>query len=231
MVCHDPAGEVLVATGGSFYPNLDRAEAYAIVNHGGRHTTVRGFRRLGVDRADLRVGPINPRIVRGMRWWRYELEPNEWGISYQLDFRDTTRQVFREPQSDSAGGSSAGTTQRRHHRIRELRRGRGMGRGRRDAGSRSRRDRRGPAIATGASGAESADRPCPSAVVCTSACRATPSSRSRAGRCGATGSSTATATNAPACCGWAGRSGGSASSPTRTSSSRGSSTTRSTTGR
>ena len=33
MVCHDPAGEVLIATGGSFYPNLDRAEAYAIVNH------------------------------------------------------------------------------------------------------------------------------------------------------------------------------------------------------
>ena len=108
MVCHDPAGEVLVATGGSFYPNLDRAEAYAIVNVGGQHTTVRGFRRLGVDRADLRIGPIAPRIVRGMRWWRYALEPNEWGVSFQLDFRDTTRQVFREPRSDSAGGHPPG---------------------------------------------------------------------------------------------------------------------------
>ena len=52
MVCHDPAGEVLVATGGSFYPNLDRAEAFAIVSHGGRHVTVRGFRPLGVDPPD-----------------------------------------------------------------------------------------------------------------------------------------------------------------------------------
>lgn len=108
MVCHDPDGQVLVAAGGSFYPNLDRAEAYAIVNHQGRHTTVRGFRRLGADRADLRIGPIAPRIVQGMRWWRFVLEPNEWGTSFQLDFRDTTRQVFREPQSNSAAGNPPG---------------------------------------------------------------------------------------------------------------------------
>ncbi len=108
MVCHDPAGEVLVATGCSFYPNLDRAEAYAVVNHQGRHTTVRGFRALGVDRADLRIGPIAPRIIRGMRWWRYILEPNEWGVSFQIDFHDTTRQTFREPLSNLAGGSPPG---------------------------------------------------------------------------------------------------------------------------
>jgi hypothetical protein len=108
MECSDPAGEVLVATGGTFYPNLDRAEAFAIVNVGGVHTTVRGFRRLGADRADLRIGPIAPRIVQGLRWWRFELEPNEWGISYAIDFRDTTRQMFREPLSNSAGGTPPG---------------------------------------------------------------------------------------------------------------------------
>ena len=97
-----------MAAGGSFYPNLDRAEAYAIVNHNGRHTTVRGFRRLGVDRADMQIGPIAPRVVQGMRWWRFELEPNEWGISYCLDFRDTTRQTFREPISNSATGTPPG---------------------------------------------------------------------------------------------------------------------------
>ena len=30
-VFHDEAGDLLIATGGSFYPNLDTAEAYAIV--------------------------------------------------------------------------------------------------------------------------------------------------------------------------------------------------------
>jgi hypothetical protein len=108
MVSHDAAADVLIATGGSFYPNLDRAEAYAIVNLRGRHIAVRSFRSIGADRTDLRVGPIAPVIVRGLREWRYVLEPNEWGISYELTFTDTTRQVFREPLSDSARGVPPG---------------------------------------------------------------------------------------------------------------------------
>jgi len=97
MVCHDDSGEILVATGCSFYPNLNRAEAYAIVNHKGIHRTVRAFRPLGADRMDLRMGPIAPQIIEGMRRWRFVLEPNEWDISFDINFRDTTRQTFREP--------------------------------------------------------------------------------------------------------------------------------------
>lgn len=108
MLCHDPAGEVLVAAGGSFYPNLDRAEAYAIVVTGGQHTSVRGFRRLGADRADLRVGPINPQIIRGLRQWRFLVEDNPYGIAFDLDFRDTTRQTFRDPLSSVGRGVPPG---------------------------------------------------------------------------------------------------------------------------
>jgi hypothetical protein len=108
MVCHDQAGEVLVAVGGSFYPNLDRAEAYAIVTHGGKHATVRAFRRLGVDRSDLRVGPIAPEIIRGLRHWRFVLEDNDLGIAFEIDFEDTTRQVFREPLSRLSTGVPPG---------------------------------------------------------------------------------------------------------------------------
>ncbi|MFT7599208.1 MAG: hypothetical protein ACI8TP_002137 [Acidimicrobiales bacterium] len=97
MVAHDVESSVLVATGCSFYPNLDRAEAYAIVNHNGIHRTVRAFRPLGVDRMDMRFGPIAPEVIQGLRQWRFVLEPNEWGVSFDLDFSDTTRQVFREP--------------------------------------------------------------------------------------------------------------------------------------
>lgn len=108
MVCHDTEGHVMVATGGSFYPNLDRAEAYAIVVSADRHVTVRSFRPLGVDRADMRVGPIHPTVVRGLREWRFRLEPNEFGISFDIDFADTTRQVFRDPLSDVAHGVPPG---------------------------------------------------------------------------------------------------------------------------
>ena len=108
MVCHDPSGEVLVATGGSFYPNLDRAEAFAIVTTGGQQHAVRAFRPLGVDRADLRLGPIEPTVVRGLRQWRFTLGPNDWGVSFDIDFVDTTRQVFREAISDVSHGTPPG---------------------------------------------------------------------------------------------------------------------------
>ncbi|MGY9075468.1 MAG: hypothetical protein ACKVHU_21255 [Acidimicrobiales bacterium] len=97
MVAHDVESSLLVATGCSFYPNLDRAEAYAIVNHNGIQRTVRAFRPLGVDRMDMRFGPIAPEVIQGLRQWRFVLEPNEWGVSFDLDFVDTTRQTFREP--------------------------------------------------------------------------------------------------------------------------------------
>ena len=108
MVCHDEDGETLIAVGGSFYPNLDRAEAYAIVSRGGRHTTVRAFRSLGGDRSDIRVGPVAPEIVRGLRHVRFVLEENDFGIGFEVDFHDTTRQVFREPLSTLSAGSPRG---------------------------------------------------------------------------------------------------------------------------
>lgn len=108
MVCYDPSGDVMVATGGSIYPNLDRAEAFAVVNYRGTHTAVRSFRRLGADRANLRVGPIAPSIIRGLREWHYELEENDWGVSFAITFIDTTRQIFREPISNSAIGTPPG---------------------------------------------------------------------------------------------------------------------------
>ncbi|MCU1401523.1 MAG: hypothetical protein JWN62_4632 [Acidimicrobiales bacterium] len=108
MVCHDLDADLVIATGSTFYPNLDLAEAYAIVNRGGRHTTVRAFRRLGVDRMDMRLGPIAPKIVQGMRHWNFVLDENEWGTSFDLHFRDTTRQVFREPSGGITDGFPVG---------------------------------------------------------------------------------------------------------------------------
>lgn len=95
-VFHDATGDLLVATGLSFYPNLDTAEAYAIVNHCGDHRSVRAFRRLGGDRMDLRIGPLHPTIVEGLREWRFELDDNAWGITFDVTFRDTMRGMFRE---------------------------------------------------------------------------------------------------------------------------------------
>lgn len=108
MVAHDDAGEALIATGGSFYPNLDTAEAWAIVNVGGQHRSVRAFRRLGADRMDMAIGPIRPTIVRGLREWRFVLAENEWGIAYDLTWRDTRRQIYHASETPAASAYPRG---------------------------------------------------------------------------------------------------------------------------
>lgn len=102
-VIHRDEGDLVMVIGGSFYPNLDAAEAFAIVNLAGDHRSVRAFRPLGHDRMELGVGPIQPTIVEGLRTWRHILEPNEWGISYDLTFRDDFRQEFRERRTHPTG--------------------------------------------------------------------------------------------------------------------------------
>jgi len=108
VICHDNKGELLLVTGLSFYPNLDTAEAYAIVNLRGQHTSVRAFRRLGADRMNMEVGPLKPAIVQGLRAWRYILEENEWGVSYDLQWRDTRRQIYNASSGSMAEGSPRG---------------------------------------------------------------------------------------------------------------------------
>lgn len=107
-VFHDQKGELLVVTGGSFYPNLDAAEAYAIVTYKGVQRSVRSFRKLGADRESMTVGPIRPEIISGMRHWRHTLEPNDYGISFELDWYDTHRQMFRSAYSSIAKGTPPG---------------------------------------------------------------------------------------------------------------------------
>lgn len=107
-VFHDQKGELLVATGGSFYPNLDTAEAFAIVTYKGIQRSVRAFRRIGANRGNIHVGPIQPTIVSGMREWRHILAPNDHGIGYDLTWQDTHRQVYRSAYSGLESGKPAG---------------------------------------------------------------------------------------------------------------------------
>jgi hypothetical protein len=93
-VWHDDTGELIVATGGSWYPNLGRVEAYAIVNFRGEHRSVRGMRPALEAGEDLAVGPVRPAVLDGLRRWRHTVEPGPWGFSYDLTWTDTHRQVY-----------------------------------------------------------------------------------------------------------------------------------------
>lgn len=93
----DRTGELLVVTGFGLYPNLKTVEAYGIVNLRGRHTTVRGHRSLTRNRFDMTVGPLSFEVVQPFRQWHLSLADNEYGISYEIDWLDSKRQVLRPP--------------------------------------------------------------------------------------------------------------------------------------
>ena len=93
-IFHDQTGDLIISTGGTFYPNLDSAEAYTLITYKGRQTSIRAFRPIGADRTDLHNGPIRPTILTGLRNWRHQLVENEWGITYDLNWVDTHRQIY-----------------------------------------------------------------------------------------------------------------------------------------
>ncbi len=96
FTCQDRVGEVLAVIGLAFYPNLGTAEAFAIVNVRGRHTTVRAHRSLGTDRMDMELGPFRFEVVEPFRQWRLQLEPNDVGATFDLNWFDTKRPIFRQ---------------------------------------------------------------------------------------------------------------------------------------
>jgi hypothetical protein len=95
FTAQDRTGDLFVVTGFGLYPNLRTVEAYSIVNLRGQHTTVRAHRRLTANRADMRVGPIDFRPLRAFGEWRLTLDPNDYGISYDLCWQDTKRAVLQ----------------------------------------------------------------------------------------------------------------------------------------
>ena len=74
FTCQDKVGDLLVVVGLAFYPNLGTAEAFAIVNVRGSHTTVRAHRKLGTDRMDMALGPFGFEVVEPFRHWRLRLD-------------------------------------------------------------------------------------------------------------------------------------------------------------
>jgi hypothetical protein len=104
FTCQDRTGELLVVIGLAFYPNLATAEAFAIVNVRGMHTTVRAHQKLRNDRMDMTLGPFSFQVVEPFRQWHLRLDPSHepggasggHGIAYDITWLDTKRPVFRQ---------------------------------------------------------------------------------------------------------------------------------------
>jgi hypothetical protein len=102
FTCQDKVGQLLVVIGLAFYPNLGTAEAFAILNVRGRHTTVRAHQRLRTDRLEMRLGPFSFDVVEPFRMWRLRLDPTGGAaggagdVAFDITWLDTKRPVFRQ---------------------------------------------------------------------------------------------------------------------------------------
>jgi hypothetical protein len=96
FTCQDRVGDVLVVIGLAFYPNLGTAEAFAIVNIRGQHTTVRAHQKLRTDRMEMSIGPFRFEVVEPFKQWRLQLLENDLGVTYDLAWFDTKRPIFRQ---------------------------------------------------------------------------------------------------------------------------------------
>jgi hypothetical protein len=92
----DTQGELQIALGMGFYPNIGTADGFAIVNHKGSHHTVRGHRLLGEDRVDMTVGPITIDVVRPFEHLHLSVGDNDFGIRLEIDWYETKRPTYRD---------------------------------------------------------------------------------------------------------------------------------------
>ena len=100
----DKRGEFLLMTGMGFYPNLGTVDGYAALSYQDHHVSVRAHRSMDEDRSRILVGPIRFENVTPFREWHLTLAPNEYGLDYDLIWRDRKRPVFHRYQPDPAGG-------------------------------------------------------------------------------------------------------------------------------
>lgn len=84
--CHSSSPDLFLVFGMGQYPNLGVADAFAVAHRDGEQLAVRASRELGLDRMDTGVGPFRIEVIEGLRRLRVVLEPNEWGLDFDLTF-------------------------------------------------------------------------------------------------------------------------------------------------
>jgi hypothetical protein len=95
---HPSSDELFLVVGMGQYPNLGTMDAFVCVSIGTSQHVVRASRELGSDRLSTRVGPFRVEILEGLRRLRLVLEPNQWGLAFDLVFEGTVP-ALEEPRS------------------------------------------------------------------------------------------------------------------------------------
>jgi hypothetical protein len=94
---HPVSGEVIFDIGLGYHPNRNVMDAFAGVTVGTTQYNFRASRRLRPNPLETTVGPLQIKVIEGLRRHRLTLAPNESGISFDLEFFSTLNAHEEEP--------------------------------------------------------------------------------------------------------------------------------------
>lgn len=80
----NPQANVMLTTGSVVHTNVDLADGYVCLQVRGNQYNIRCSRRLRPRIGETEVGPIRQEVMDGMRTIRLVLEPNEYGINFDI---------------------------------------------------------------------------------------------------------------------------------------------------
>jgi hypothetical protein len=94
---HASSDELFLVAGMGQYPNLGVADAFVAISHRDTQHVVRASRELGANRLDTKVGPFSVEVLEGLRKLRLRLEPNQWGVAFDVVFEGVV-EAIEEPK-------------------------------------------------------------------------------------------------------------------------------------
>lgn len=81
-----PGGDVIFDLGIGYHPNCNVMDGYAGITVGSSQTNVRFSRRLRPNPLDTHVGPMEIKVIEGLRRHRLTLAENDSGLSFDIEF-------------------------------------------------------------------------------------------------------------------------------------------------
>lgn len=92
-----PAGNIILDIGLGHHPNRNVMDVFAGLMHDGIQTNFRASRHARPNALDTTVGPLSIEVVEGMKHHRIRLDPNDSGLTFDLDFLASMNPHEEEP--------------------------------------------------------------------------------------------------------------------------------------
>ena len=92
-----PTGDLIFDIGLGYHPNRNVMDVFAGVEHRGRQINFRASRHARPNPLETRVGPLTIQVIEGLRRHRLTLEPNDSGLSFDMEFIATMNPHEEEP--------------------------------------------------------------------------------------------------------------------------------------